>query len=174
MIAHWPTVDATMRNPDIESQFARFQAVLAALREVRSRQNIAPKTPIEFSVRADKQTESLLAPMAPYFAAMAGATATAWGSDVPTPALSANFTAAGCEVFVDLAGHIDVKAEITRNQRESEQLQGQIAAKEKKLANEDFVRRAPAEVVAKERASLAELRERLAAVLAALARLTGR
>ncbi len=149
MIAAWPKVDTKLRNPDIELQFARFQAILAGLREVRSRQNIPPKTPIHFSVRTDAATQSLLQPMAPYFAAMTGATATAWGMDVPTPALSANFSEAACDVFVDLEGHIDMAAEIARYEREEEKLPGQIAAKEKKLANEDFIRRAPAEVVEK-------------------------
>ena len=80
--------------------------------------------------------------MAPYFASMAGATARAWGADLPAPAQSASFTAAGCEVFVDLAGHIDIGAEIARNEKEADQLGRQIDSKEKKLANENFVSRA--------------------------------
>ena len=71
-------------------------------------------------------------------------------------------------MFVDLAGLIDVPAEIARNEKERDRLQALIAGKEKKLANASFVDRAPAEVVAAERASLAEARERLAAVEAAL------
>ena len=86
--------------------------MLGGLREVRSRQNITPKTPIKFSVRTDSETESLLKPMAPYFASMAGAKATAWGQATAAPPLAANFTAAGCEVFVDLAEHIDKGAEV--------------------------------------------------------------
>jgi valyl-tRNA synthetase len=148
--------------------------VLAGLREVRSRQNIAPKTPIRFSVRTDAETESLLKPMAAYFLSMAGASATAWGGDVQSPALSANFSAAGCEVFVDLAEHIDVATEIARHEKEITQLRGQIASKEKQLANENFVRRAPADVVAKERAALTELETRLTAATAELAKLSRR
>jgi len=139
---------------------------------VRSRQNIGPKTPIHFSVRSDAETQAVLRPMAPYFQSMAGATATAWGPDVQSPAMSANFTAAGCEVFVDLAEHIDVNAERIRMEKEKLQLEIQITSKEKQLANENFVRRAPAEVVAKERAALAELKDRLAAVIAALHKLS--
>ena len=61
------------------------------------------------------------------------------------------------EVFVDLAELIDVEAEIARKKQEMEKLAGFIAAKEKKLENKNFVDRAPAEVVQKERDSLNDL-----------------
>jgi valyl-tRNA synthetase len=59
---------------------------------------------------------------------------------------------------------IDVEAEIAKNQKELEKLSGMILAKERKLANEGFASRAPADVVQKERDSLAEMRERQAAI----------
>ncbi len=42
MIAPWPEADAKRQDPEIEARFARFQEVLKALRDIRSRQNIAP------------------------------------------------------------------------------------------------------------------------------------
>src|SRR5262249_32888701 len=154
----WPQADRSLQDSAIESQFAKFQAVLAGLREVRSRQNIAPKTPIEFVVKTDAATQKPLEPMAPYFASMAGATATGWGPDVQAPPRSANFSAAGCEVFVDLAGHIDLDAERARTEKEKKSVEQQIDSKEKKLSNDNFVSRAPADVVQKERDSLSTLR----------------
>jgi valyl-tRNA synthetase len=168
IVASWPSADTTLQDAAIEARFAKFQALLGGLREVRSRQNIAPKTPIHFSVRCDDQTAQLLQPMEAYFASMAGATATAWGPQVRSPALSANFTAAGCEVFVDLAEHIDVAAEVARNEKEIEKLREHIRSKEKKLGNESFTSRAPAEVVAREREQLDELRSRLTSTAATL------
>ena len=112
--------------------------------------------------------------MQPYFASMAGATATDWGPKVQSPALSANFTAAGCDVFVDLAEHIDISAEIARNEKELERLQGQIAGKENKLANESFVARAPVDVVAREREQLQDLRNRMTSTTTVLTELKNR
>ena len=57
MIAAWPVAGRELIDERIEVQFAKFQAVLAGLREVRSRQDIAPKTPIRFSVRTDAETQ---------------------------------------------------------------------------------------------------------------------
>ncbi len=75
------------------------------------------------------------------------------------------------EVYVDLAELIDVPAEIARKKQEVEKLTGFIAAKEKKLTNENFVDRAPAEVVRKERDSLKDLQDQLAAAKEVLERL---
>jgi len=157
MIAPWPEFDAKRQNAEIEAQFAQFQQVLRAIRDIRMRQNVPLKTRLEFSVRCDEITSNLLRPMEPYFTSMAGATATAWGPNVTSPALSANVTISGMEVFVDLAELIDVEAEVARKKQEMEKLAGFIASKRKKLENKSFVDRAPPEVVQKERDSLADL-----------------
>ncbi|MBN1909063.1 MAG: valine--tRNA ligase [Pirellulales bacterium] len=172
MIAPWPEVDAARRDPTIEARFARFQEILRGIREIRSRQNVPPKQSINFSVRCDAQTAGLLEPMAPYFASMAGATLTGTGPDVAPPALSANTALPGVEIFVDLAGLIDVAAEIAKKQAEKAKLESFIAAKEKKLSNAAFTERAPAAVVQKERDSLAELQATLAATLEVIQRLS--
>ncbi|MBI2825037.1 MAG: class I tRNA ligase family protein [Planctomycetia bacterium] len=171
MIAPWPVADRARQDPESEARFARFQEVLAGLRDIRSRQNVAPKTAIEFSLRTDEATAALLRPMAAYFESMAKARGVAWGPQVQAPATAANMALSVGELFVDMTGLIDVAAEIARNQKERERLLGFIASKEKKLANASFTDRAPAEVVEAERRSLAEQRERLAAVEAALAAL---
>ncbi len=157
IVAPWPEADAARIDPRIEAQFARFQDVLRAVRDIRGRQNVPPKKEVHFVVRCDRATADLLAPMASYFASMAGAQPMGMGPEVEPPALSANAASPGLEVFVDLADLIDVEAEIARKRQELEKLAGLIAAKEKKLANSSFVDRAPAAVVQKERDSLAEL-----------------
>ncbi len=73
------------------------------------------------------------------------------------PALSATASLPGIDVLVDLAGLINVEEELARLDKEKAKLEKLVAGKRGKLANENFVRNAPAEVVEKERASLAEL-----------------
>ncbi|NLF09621.1 MAG: class I tRNA ligase family protein, partial [Pirellulaceae bacterium] len=159
------------QDPAIEAQFARFQDVLRAVRDIRARQNVPPKTPIKFSVRCSAPVAKLLEPMRPYFPAMAGAEPVEFGPKTVAPPLSAGATLPNVEVFVDLAGVIDVEAEIARNRKEAEKIAGFIEAKKKKLSNAGFVDRAPAEVVQKERDALKELQDQLAAVEQVIARL---
>ncbi len=163
MVAPWPESDPARQDPQIEARFARFQEALRAVREIRSRQNVAPKKRIEFLVRCDAPLADLLRPMEPYFLSMAGAKAMAWGPDVAAPALGANVTVPGMEIFVDLAGLIDAEAEIASKTQERDKLSSLIANKKKKLANENFVSRAPAAVVEKERESLRELERQFTA-----------
>jgi valyl-tRNA synthetase len=106
--------------------------------------------------------------MRPYFQSLANATAVDWGPEVKPPGTSAAASLTGMDVLVDLTGLIDVEAEIARNKQQATKLQGLIQGKEKKLSNENFVKRAPAEVVEKERESLAQLQSQLESVHAAL------
>jgi valyl-tRNA synthetase len=171
MIAPWPETDLLLVDEEIENRFARFQEVLRGLREVRARQGIAPKTTIHFSAKCDATATKLLEPMRAYFETMSGAVPTTIGPTVAAPPLSANFSATGIEVFVDLAEHIDVAAEKSRKEKELVKFDQLIAAKEKQLSNEAFVSRAPEAVIAKERAALEELKAAKASAVATLAML---
>jgi valyl-tRNA synthetase len=74
-------------------------------------------------------------------------------------------------LYLPLAGLVDLSAERERLTKELANLSAQIERTEKTLANEQFVSRAKPEVVAKERAKLAELRQAYAAVQERLAAL---
>ena len=173
MLAAWPEVDKQRIDSVIEQQFSFFQDVLRAIREIRSRQNIAPKQEVEFSIACSDEIVELLKPMDAYFQSMANARSVAWGQDVKPPANSANVRIEAIEVFVDLKNFIDVDAEIDRNEKLLEKLKGQILGKQKKLSNENFVARAPEEVVQRERDGLMQLEEEVTSVEKALNVLRG-
>ncbi|MCA9106244.1 MAG: class I tRNA ligase family protein [Planctomycetales bacterium] len=172
MIAAWPTVDESLIAADIEAQFAKFQAALGALREIRSVRNIPPKADIEFVARCDRDTVALLQPMEPYFASMARATCRGWGAEVEVPQPNATGVLPGIELYVDLKDFINVDEERERLGKERDKHLGFIKSKEAKLGNESFVSRAPADVVQRERDQLEQLREQLAAIDEALAALS--
>jgi valyl-tRNA synthetase len=168
MVAAWPTSPDTWIDARTETQFGTFLAVVAAIREIRARQNVPPKTRLTAAVRAPAEIAALLEPMRSSIESMAAADLAALGPDASAPPSAATATAAGCDVFVDMAGLVDVDAEIARLLKENEKTEGFIAAKQAKLANESFVSRAPEAVITKERAQLSELEDKLAKGLAAL------
>ena len=87
------------------------------------------------------------------------------------PAQSAHAVAGGSDVFVHLQGVVDVGAERARLQKEIDKARKETSFLEGKLGRPDFVERAPAEVVARDRERLAEqgqILEKLTASLAAL------
>jgi valyl-tRNA synthetase len=171
IIAPWPRAEAAHQDKATEARFATFQAALAALREIRSRQNIPPRNTVEFCIKCDTATAALLQPMAAYFQSMANGTATGLGPSVVPSPMTSKSAVSGMEIFVDMKNLIDVPAEIAKNEKEEQKLLGLIKGKEAKLGNASFVDRAPANVVETERAGLAQYQEQLASVRAALAAL---
>jgi valyl-tRNA synthetase len=171
MISTWPVPQPTHVDAIIEERFARFQSALGAIREIRSRQGLPPRQMISFGVRCSEELTALLRPLEPYFAGMARATATGWGPHTEPPPTHAHANLPDMDIYVDLAGLIDIDAELTRQQKQRDKLRAMIAGKEKKLASKEFVERAPAEIVAREKDSLQELQTQLAAAESALAAL---
>ena len=131
--------------------------LVGAIREIRSRQNIAPRESLQFCVRSESAMEQLLAPMAPFIQSMAGATATQWSTSPSVPAINAHIGIDQMDVYVDLTQFIDVAAELSRNEKLLSNLVKQIQGKEGRLSNESFVSRAPSDIIEKERQALGEL-----------------
>ena len=171
-IAAWPAVDESLIDADIESQFAEFQGVLGAVREIRSRQNIAMKESLPFSVKCSDDVAARLAGMAAYFQSMTNAAATELGPGTKPPAMAASVPLSGklvgIEVYVDISQFIDVDAERKRLTTEFDKLQKFAKGIEGKLSNDGFVNNAPAEVVDQQRAKLTEVKEQIGTIESAL------
>jgi valyl-tRNA synthetase len=65
------------------------------------------------------------------------------------------------QVLVPMAGLIDKDAELARLDKEIQRLDGEVKRVGGKLSNQGFVAKAPAEVLDKERAKLAEAEQAL-------------
>ncbi|MDV6033686.1 MAG: valine--tRNA ligase [Phycisphaera sp. RhM] len=159
MKADWPQANRDHFDETIERQFTEFQNIVSAIRQIRASSNIPPRETVPAAIRCSESSHKLLEPMKPYFAALAGAdvleigpSAEAFETDAPLAIPTIDV-----EVHVDLERFIDVEAELTRLEKLLGQLLKQITGKESKLSNENFVSRAPAEVVEKERATLDDL-----------------
>ena len=79
----------------------------------------------------------------------------------------------GVEVFLPLAGMVDLTAERERLARELSEAEATLGRAEQLLANPRFVERAPEAVVAKERERARAARERVAQVKERQAALVG-
>jgi valyl-tRNA synthetase len=169
IVAAWPKAELQWQRPEIESQFALFQAALGALREIRAKQNIPPRREIQFVVRCQPHTAQLIEQTSIYLESMAAAKLIAAGPHVTTPKPAATLALPELEICVDLTGLIDKAAEKQRLEKEHVRLAGLISGTEGKLNNQAFVSKAPADVIDKFRDQLRQSREQLAAIEAALA-----
>jgi len=78
-------------------------------------------------------------------------------TDAGKPAESAATLVSGCEVYCELSGLVDFKAERDRLVKEQEKLQKEIAKVEKKLSNPGYLAKAKPEIIEKDKAKHAEL-----------------
>lgn len=91
------------------------------------------------------------------------------GVDLDKPPHAATAVFPGIEAYVPLEGAIDLDHERARLRERLEKARKFLDTSDKKLANDSFVRKAPDEVVAKERQRNAELRDEIARLEANLA-----
>jgi valyl-tRNA synthetase len=171
MIAPFPKASRKARDPEAERLMAPVLDVVSAIRTIRSESRISPAVELAVTVRpASPAVATSLVSSAGIIGGLARAAITV-AADGARPASSAMATTPSGDVLVRLEGVVDFDAERQRLRKEIEKARKEIAFLEGKLGRPEFVERAPAEVVERERARLTEQREterKLAASLAAL------
>ncbi len=164
MAGRYPAVGPV--DVDAERAFTPILGIIAAIRNIRGEMNIAFKvalgraTPVHVAV-ADTATHALLhAGESRRISRLTNVEHLQLHLAAATPRVpqSAVGVGNGFEVRVPLAGVIDVAAETARIDKELARVDADLDGIEKKLSNPNFVARAPAEVVEKDRARGDELR----------------
>ena len=150
IIAPYPKYDESLSFPAEE---ASFELVMDAIRAVRSRRadmNVAPSRKAKVIV-ATAEGETFAAG-APYIERLAGASEVeVTGNDYAPGAGMVTVTTHSARLYMPMAELVDLEAERARLTKELEKAKKQLEAQEKKLANENFVSRAPEAVVNAER-----------------------
>ncbi len=172
MAARWPLGRQELRDQASERDFAVIQDLVTEVRKFRSQNHVPPSA--RFGVVVATSHGDLLERHTGLVTALAGLDAVELVDSLEDrPGTSKVVFGAG-EVQIELAGLIDVDAELARLAKELERSRADLARVEGKLANESFVAKAPEDVVAAQRArreeierviaELTEQQERLSAV----------
>ena len=174
MMAKWPEPESLASLVDEESERAvsLLCDVVSAVRSTRARYGISPKQELPVVLRAGFENARVLEGLKSQIISMARASELSIvPSDAHKPAESACVVTHGCEVYCVLTGLIDFEAERARLTKERATLQKDEAKFAKKLSNPGFLAKAAPEIVEKDTAKLAELRDKLARVEEQLAEL---
>jgi valyl-tRNA synthetase len=170
MVAAFPKAGRKGRDAAVEREMAPVIAVVSAIRTVRSESRISPAVELTVTVKCPTKDAARLRAAVPLIGALARASV-AVDPRAARPSLSAHAVAGGVDVFVHLQGVVDVAAERARLQKEIEKARKETAFLEGKLGRPNFVERAPADVVARDRERLAEQGQLLTKLTASLAAL---
>ncbi|HXG04389.1 MAG TPA: class I tRNA ligase family protein, partial [Candidatus Binatia bacterium] len=157
MVAPYPR--AGRRDEVAERQMAVVMEAVTAVRNIRSEMRIAPAVTLGVTVRPAPEHARLFPEAAPVIEFLARCRLTV-AADAARPAGSALAVVGSSELYVELAGVVDLAAERARIEKELARLDESIRQLAARLERPDFLERAPAEVVAKERGRLDAERER--------------
>jgi valyl-tRNA synthetase len=170
--AAFPEAAGEWRDAPAEAEMAPVVAVVEAIRTIRGESNLSPAARFRAVVQSDRASlRESLSGASGYVLPLAGLASLDVQRPGPQPPQSATWVGEGLSVFVPLAGLLDLDEERARLQKEFSRLQTDVAGLRRKLDNPSFVARAPAEVVEKDRARVAELEQRSSKVLENLNRI---
>jgi len=156
----WPATDETRFDGDMEGE---MDAVLQIVRRVRNLQATAGvHDGADAHVRIDGgPTARIIERHADRIVSLAGLRSLFVGADVDVPEGAATVVVGDSEVYLTFDRAVDTKLELARLTREYEELSGLVRACERQFGNRDFLERAPADVVARERARRDDLADRV-------------
>ncbi|HUH12522.1 MAG TPA: class I tRNA ligase family protein, partial [Longimicrobiales bacterium] len=163
VIAAWPEAAAGARDDEAEAAMGALIELIGTVRGLRSEYDVTPSQKI--AVRLGNVGPALRAALAGEAQALARL---ARVEDVLLDGAAAGgepgahaVLRGGAELFVPLAGIIDLERERERLGKELDRLEGQLRATEGRLGNQAFVGKAPAEVVEREREKAASFRDQV-------------
>ncbi|MFT0631259.1 valine--tRNA ligase [Pseudomonas sihuiensis] len=163
MLQPWPVANESRIDAAAEGDIEWVKQLMLGVRQIRGEMKISMAKRIDIIV-ANASTEDLrrladFEPLLSKLAKLESVRVLAAGEEAP---MSATTLVGEMEVLVPMAGLIDKDAELARLDKEIGRLQGEVQRVGGKLSNQGFVAKAPAEVLEKERAKLAEAEQALA------------
>ncbi|MGE5554500.1 MAG: valine--tRNA ligase [Betaproteobacteria bacterium] len=161
IVAPWPKAPRGLHDAAAERAMHLVTEVVRLIRNLRAEYRVEPGKAVPALVRGGQEQLSVLEATRPLLLPLARLSElTLLSAEAPTPEKAVTAIAAGAEVFLPLAGLVDVAKERERLTRELAEATAEVERLRTKLGNAGFVERAPAEVVAREREKLSVAEER--------------
>ena len=158
MLTPWPTVDDQLIDPQAEAEMGLIMNLTRAIRNIRAEAGVDPGRKVEAIFLAAADQQRILEENRLYLETLSGLSKMeirAASAEKPEKAMTA--VVAGVEVYLPLAGMVDMELERKRLEKELANLEEERKRLTAKLANQQFVAKAPPAVVEKERKKLADL-----------------
>ncbi|MCP4725631.1 MAG: valine--tRNA ligase, partial [bacterium] len=155
MIADPGNPDEKLIDKNSEKEIELIQQIVYAVRNIRGEMNVPPSKRASLFIKcSDKKKLKIISAHTEYFKTLGGIDEFNADTDLQKPKQSASAVLSGMEIFIPLAGLIDIDNERKRLGKEIDRLQKHIGGLTKKLSNRDFLEKAKKEVVEKERNKL--------------------
>jgi len=141
------------RDEEAESHMGLISGIITGIRNIRGEMNISPSLSLAVSAQStDESTMKTIQQHRDMIINLARLNSLSVGNAVERPKSAATVVVDDATIFVSLEGIVDFAKEIERLEKEINKLTNESAAVSKKLNNEDFLTKAPVEVVEKVKA----------------------
>ncbi len=162
MVSTWPRPDRSLLDSEAERLVRHLVDIIGAVRNIRAEMDIPPSRRARVLLKPeDADGVECLQANSHYLLDLAKIDELIVDSQVERPQASATAVVEGVEVYVPLEGLIDLEAEQQRLEREIQRVTELLAGVNAKLDNQGFLRKAPQEVVERERAKGGEYSRKL-------------
>ena len=163
--AHWPKNDDIPTDLKYKVEFDTIVELITRIRNVRSVYHIDPKESLSLTLVGD---ESALASFVPIIERL-GRVSEVIITTVPAqPQSTASIALGNLHAFIHLGDVIDVEAEKLRLTKEQTNLEKYVSGLELRLADTRFTQKAPEQIIAAQRESLAEAKGKIAVLIASI------
>ncbi len=171
MYAAWPEYREELSFPVEEKEVELLKDAIRGIRNIRTQMNVSPKQKTEvYVITEDADIADIFSRGASFLAPLAFATKVELRETREGLSDSAvTIPLSGAVVCIPLDQLVDLEQERARLSKEKERLEGEIRRVEGKLNNAGFVAKAPANVVADERAKKEKYEAQLAQIVKSLA-----
>ncbi len=170
-ISKWPEYEANLDDKKAEEYMNYLIDAIRNTRNARAEMNVPPSRKAKTYIYATEAAEAFKEGKV-YFEKLASASEVIiLSSKEEAPENTVSVVSKGAEIYMPLLELVDVEKELERLNKEKAKLQSEIERVEKKLANERFVSKAPAEVVEEEKAKGEKYKEMYKAVLESIEKL---
>ncbi|PCI07469.1 MAG: valine--tRNA ligase [Gammaproteobacteria bacterium] len=158
MIQPYPESDASKIDAKAEKELEWVKTFISGVRRIRSEMDIPPGKPLSLLLQNASDKDKLLYhENQAFIETLAKLAQSEWLDDDDEAPESATALVGEMKILIPLAGLIDKDAELARLEKEINKLQINVDKTTSKLLNKNFVDKAPAAVVDKERSRLAEM-----------------
>ncbi|MGE5360808.1 MAG: class I tRNA ligase family protein, partial [Bacteroidales bacterium] len=160
-LAAFPSVMPEWNDGQAVADVDALKEIVTTIRTVRAERAVAPSRKITAVVdEHDERRRAMFETQSRYIALLAGLERVEFRHDVDFDPDTVKRVLAHAQVYVPLAGIVDRKGEIDKLQKELGGVTREIGSLEGKLANPNYVERAPAALVEQTRGRVLELQGR--------------
>ena len=170
----YPTVDESLSNEKAASDMNYVISLVKAIRNARNKQNVALSKPIDIIVKPrNQEIGQAVSDNVAFINRFTNPETLTVDTEAVAPDQAVTLFFDGGDIYLPLAGFIDIEEEIARLEKELQKWQSEVDRVEKKLSNKRFVNNAPTAVVDEERQKGSDYQDKLASTKERIAELRG-